>query len=108
MTTVRIGSKSYDNAQLDNSRVIVRLGKSLGASDRDIIIALDTAIVESNIRRLASRANPESLNYPHDGVAAGDHDSVGIFQQRNTWGSLAQRMDAASSARLFFGRLVRI
>ncbi|KPM11788.1 hypothetical protein QR98_0103630 [Sarcoptes scabiei] len=35
---------------------------------------------ESGWRMLASRAVPESLNFPNDGVVAGDATSVGLFQ----------------------------
>lgn len=65
-----------------------------------------TALVESNLTMYANRAVPASLNYPHDAVGS-DHDSVGLFQQRQAgWGTLAQRMNPRASAGLFFDRMM--
>lgn len=58
----------------------------MGASQRDIQIALMAAMQESNLR---------NLNY-------GDRDSIGLFQQRNAWASRADRLDPAKAARMFF------
>ncbi len=77
---------AFDDEQQKNAQTIIRVGRSLGATDRDIQIALMTAIVESGLR-----------NVPY-----GDRDSVGLFQQRDPWGSYEQRMDPAQSARMFF------
>jgi murein DD-endopeptidase MepM/ murein hydrolase activator NlpD len=32
----------------------------------------------------------------------GDRDSLGVFQQRTAWGTVAQRLDPGASARMFF------
>lgn len=76
----------FTSEQKRNASVIISVGRSLGASQRDILIALMAAFQESGIR---------SLNY-------GDRDSIGIFQQRNAWGSRAARLDPYQSARMFF------
>ena len=66
-----------------------------------------TALVETNLTMYANRAVPESLNYPHDAVGS-DHDSVGLFQQRQAgWGTLAQRMNPRASAGLFFNAMMK-
>lgn len=80
---------SYTKAQIANINAIIKVGKSLGASDRDIAIALATAQQESSFN---------NINY---GDKAGP-DSRGLFQQRNNWGSLADRMNPEKAARLFF------
>lgn len=67
-------------------------------------IAVMTAITESNLRILANTTVPASQLLPHDGEGS-DHDSVGLFQQRASWGSIQQRMDAAYSTLLFLDRL---
>lgn len=65
-----------------------------------------TALVESGLRMYANYAVPESLKYPHDAVGS-DHDSVGLFQQRQAgWGTLAQRMNPRASAGLFFNKMM--
>lgn len=72
--------------QQENARIIQEVGRELGASDRDILIALMTAAQESNLK---------NINY-------GDRDSIGLFQQRRPWGTDEQRMDPRESARMFF------
>lgn len=77
---------SLNDTQLANARVITEVGQRLGASSRDIQIALMTAMQES-----------ELLN-----MQGGDRDSTGLFQQRDAWGSYADRMDPYKSAAMFF------
>lgn len=77
---------TWSSEQLSNARAIAQVGRSLGASQRDILIGIMTAMQESGLR---------NLSY-------GDRDSVGLFQQRSPWGSRQQRMDPMESARMFF------
>lgn len=72
--------------QLRNAGIIYRVGLELGASARDIQIALITALTESNLI---------NVNY-------GDRDSLGLFQQRAAWGPASTRLDPEQSARMFF------
>jgi hypothetical protein len=72
--------------QQKNAGIIVAVGKKLGASQRDLIISLMTALQESGLRN----------------ISYGDRDSVGLFQQRTPWGTFDQRMNQAESARMFF------
>lgn len=74
------------DAQLANARIISQVGQSLGASSRDIQIALMTAMQESELTNMVG----------------GDRDSTGLFQQRNAWGAYADRMDPYKSAAMFF------
>ncbi|WP_416445481.1 M23 family metallopeptidase [Leucobacter sp. HNU] len=67
----------------------------MGLSVNDQTIAVMTAIGESTLR---------ILNY---GDEAGP-DSRGLFQQRDNWGPLADRMDAKKSATLFYNALIKI
>jgi murein DD-endopeptidase MepM/ murein hydrolase activator NlpD len=55
----------------------------------------------------ANPAVPVSYEYPHDGVGR-DHDSVGLFQQRPHWGDIADLMNPAASAGLFYDALERV
>lgn len=91
-----------DAVQTRNAAVIVATGTELGVPPHGLVVALATALQESRLRNLASRANPGSMSFPHDGVVPGDHDSVGLFQQRDAWGPLAARMDPAQSAGMFY------
>ena len=72
--------------QLANAKTIYEVGIELGASLRDIEIAISAAIVESGLR---------NLDY-------GDRDSIGMFQQRDAWGSREARLDPRQSAKMFF------
>ncbi|HET6915668.1 MAG TPA: C40 family peptidase [Acidimicrobiales bacterium] len=77
---------AFDREQLANAQTIISVGHSLGASNRDIQIALMTALVESGLHN----------------VDYGDRDSLGLFQQRAAWGSVQQRMNPAQAATMFF------
>jgi murein DD-endopeptidase MepM/ murein hydrolase activator NlpD len=88
--------------QTRNAAVIIARGKALQVPARGWVVAIATSMQESQLLNSASRANPDSLNYPHDVVFAGDHDSVGLFQQRDAWGTMAARMTPASSADMFY------
>jgi len=72
-----------------NARIIIQVGRSLGVSDRGLVIALAAAMQESSLR---------NVNY-------GDRDSVGVFQQRPStgWGTRSALLDVAHASRLFFG-----
>lgn len=72
------------------------------------------ALAESDLYVQANSKIPLSLTLPHDRVG-GDHDSLGVFQQRpRFWGDgseddkVRQLMDPAESARLFYAALVRV
>lgn len=88
--------------QTQRAATIIARGKALKVPARGWVVAIATSMQESQLLNSASRANPTSLDYPHDIVFAGDHDSVGLFQQRDAWGTMAARMDPASSADMFY------
>ncbi|OKH62076.1 hypothetical protein EB74_17860 [Mycobacterium sp. SWH-M5] len=71
------------------------------------VIAIATAMQESNLRVLANPAVPASMRIAHAGVGY-DHDSVGPFQQRQSWGATPDLMNPTTSAGKFFDKLVRI
>lgn len=79
----------------------IKEGRRLGISRKGICIALSVELVETNLTMYANSNVPESLNFPHDAVGS-DHDSTGLFQQRQAWGPLSETMDPTLSARLFF------
>lgn len=94
-TAGKYGGTVFSEEQLANAAAIVSTGKSMGASDRDVIIGLMTAMQESMLK---------NINY---GDAAGP-DSRGLFQQRDSWGPLAVRMNPSGAARLFFQQLLAV
>jgi Putative Flp pilus-assembly TadE/G-like len=73
------------------ARAICTVARDLGASPKVLLAAYEAAIVESGVH---------SLPY-------GDRDSIGLFQQRDSWGSYAQRMDPVWASRQFISRAIR-
>lgn len=104
---VLTGAPQLDEASLRNAQTVIVTGRQLNVPSRGWVVALATARQESTIHNQANSNVPESLLLPHEGVGH-DHDSVGIMQQRASWGTLAQRMDVATAARLFYARLVHV
>lgn len=98
-----------DQAQMDNAAAIVKVGVNLGIPQRGLVVAIATALQESNLYNLANDALPESLNYPHQGTGF-DYDSVGLFQQRTSsgWGAVADLMRPEYAAQAFFQALLQI
>lgn len=80
---------------------VINAGKKRNISQRGICIALSVPFVESGWKMYANSNVPASLNVPHDAVGS-DHDSTGLFQQRQAWGPLSSTMNAELSAGLFY------
>ncbi|PZF97887.1 M23 family metallopeptidase [Micromonospora deserti] len=97
----------YGDIQLRNAARIIKVGQEMKVPPRGWVIAVATAMQESRLRNLANRTVGESRNLPNEGVGA-DHDSVGLFQQRAGWGSVAQRMTPEYAARKFYEKLVTV
>jgi hypothetical protein len=85
-------SATWDGEQLANAAIIEQVGRQRGVPSRGWVIALATAAQESGLR-----------NLPY-----GDRDSLGLFQQRASWGSVAQRLDPVWSSGKFFGSLEQV
>lgn len=84
-----------DEDQIMNAAYIMKAGSDLGMSRRDQTLAVITALGESTLR---------VLDY---GDSAGP-DSRGLFQQRESWGTLEERMDPYQSATLFYEQLKNV
>ncbi|MDG4787353.1 hypothetical protein O7626_15670 [Micromonospora sp. WMMD1102] len=95
--------------QMDNAHTIVQVGVKMDIPRRGLVVAIATAMQESNLYNLASGALPESLDHPNQGVGY-DHDSVGLFQQRPSsgWGTVADLMRPAYAAEQFYAALLEI
>lgn len=78
---------SLNGESAANARAIVQVGRQMGASDRDIQIALMTAWTESGMQTSAVGDNGEA---------------IGLFQQHGSWGTYAQRTNARDSAVAFY------
>jgi hypothetical protein len=97
---------SLNAKQTAHAKTILAEVKRHKLPKRAGVVAMETALVESNITIYANRNVPASLKIPHEAVGS-DHASVGIFQQQvPSWGTAADCMDPAHSARKFLDRLV--
>ncbi|GAB3138322.1 hypothetical protein GCM10027290_05710 [Micromonospora sonneratiae] len=96
-------------AQMDNANIIVQVGIKLKVPRPGLVVAVATAMQESNLYNLASEVLPESKNYPHQGTGF-DHDSVGLFQQRTStgWGAVKDLMRPAYAAQKFYEALLQV
>ena len=98
-----------NRTQMKNAALIVKAGQDLGISQRGQIVAVATAMQESNLYNRASHVVPESLKYDHQGTGS-DYDSVGLFQQRYTtgWGTVKSIMNPSQSATKFYKALNKV
>jgi hypothetical protein len=90
------GSASgYDTQQLHNATIIVQVANQRDLPLRAAVIAVATAMQESNL---------------YNSDQAADHDSLGLFQQRPSqgWGSPDQLLSPAYAAGKFYDKLVTI
>jgi hypothetical protein len=88
------GSVALTPEQMANAATIAATGVIKGIPDRGIVIALATAMQESELY---------NLSY-------GDRDSLGLFQQRPSqgWGTPEQVQDPRYAAAAFYNQLVRV
>lgn len=130
----------YTGAQLANAAIIIALAQQRGLSVNAARIALITAIQESSLRNLANSGGwvypaggstvmtearwnevqkevTLSLTMPNDGVAFGNWDSIGAFQQRLSVGyggtgsigdQVKNLLTISYTAGAFYDRLVAV
>jgi hypothetical protein len=83
---VTADTNQLDAEQARNAQTIIDMGRRANISEYGWVIALATAMQESALHN----------------ISYGDRDSVGLFQQRASWGSTAERMDPETSATMFY------
>ena len=79
--------------QVSCARAVVGAVRDRGLPVRAATIAITTTIVETNIRNISEEV---------------DHDSLGLFQQRGSWGSRAQRLDPRWATNAFLDKMLRL
>ncbi|PZM40680.1 hypothetical protein DOM01_28320, partial [Salmonella enterica subsp. enterica serovar Derby] len=101
-----------DQRLLDNVAVVAGVAKQLWPNDqvrfeRATLIAVITMIPETHLLNPASSNVPGSEKEPYDTYEKpGDHDSIGLFQQRalqGYHGNAHQIMDRQYASFMFFG-----
>ncbi|WP_437113960.1 C40 family peptidase [Streptomyces violaceusniger] len=78
--------------QIPNAKIIQEEGDAMRVPPRGQVIGIATALQESRLR-----------NLDH-----GDRDSLGLFQQRPSWGTEEQRQDPRYASRKFYSRLLKV
>jgi hypothetical protein len=99
-----------DQTQMNNAKKIVETAKGMGLGKRAQVIAVATAMQESNLYNLGNPGYEVSLGMADGGRVGFDHDSVGLFQQRpvSGWGTPENIMKPEYATRSFLSRLVDI
>ncbi len=75
------------------ARMVVKAVRDRGMVSRAAVIAVTTVIVETAIQNISEEV---------------DHDSLGLFQQRASWGSAANRLNPIWATNAFLDKMVRI
>lgn len=91
MTYARMG-RQLSAEQTACARRIVAASRASGLDRKAAEIAVMTAMVETTLRD----------------YTGGDLDSVGLFQQRNSWGTYAQRINPESATKKFLSVMQQI
>ena len=74
------------------ARMVIKAVHDRGLEPRAAVIAVTTIIVETSIQNISEEV---------------DHDSLGLFQQRATWGSRSQRLDPTWATNAFLNKMIR-
>ena len=97
-----------NQVQTNNAYIVIEVARQMGLPERAMVVAIATALQETQLKNLANPKVPESMKLPHDGTGT-NYDSLGIFQQRaSLWGTPAQLMDPAVAAAKFFTKLQKV
>ncbi|MBN7794612.1 hypothetical protein JYP47_12960 [Microbacterium esteraromaticum] len=99
------GVNGWQGEQLENAAIIIRTADEFGLERDGQILGVMAAMGESSLR------NIDYGDWETSGVTNPDGtrtSSIGLFQQQDWWGSVEDRMDPATAARLFFTRLERV
>ncbi len=89
---------TWDKDQVANAATIVAVGKQQGLPARGWVIAVGTAMQESQLENLGHLGERN------------DHDSQGLFQQRPSqgWGTVSQIRDPVHASTTFYAALQRV
>ena len=83
---VTAGAPGLNPEQLGNAQAIAGVALGLGLGRPGVLLGVLTANVETDLRNLPG----------------GDRDSVGLFQQRQPWGSFEERHNPVIATTMFF------
>lgn len=82
-----------DAYRISCARMVVSAVRARNLASRAAVIAITTTIVESTIQNISEEV---------------DHDSLGLFQQRASWGTRAQRLDPTWATNAFLNKMLQL
>ncbi|MDH2430922.1 hypothetical protein, partial [Sphaerisporangium sp. TRM90804] len=92
--TLKAKMRGYMSAyRVSCARMVTKAVKDRGLDSRAAVIAMATVIVETSIQNISEEV---------------DHDSLGLFQQRASWGTRAQRLSPTWATNAFLDKMVRL
>ncbi|MFY1688062.1 hypothetical protein [Plantactinospora sp. WMMB782] len=91
---LRAKMRGYMDAyRVSCARAVVAAVQARGLTSRAAVIAVTTTIVETGIRNISEEV---------------DHDSLGLFQQRASWGSATNRLNPTWATNAFLNKMLQL
>ncbi|MET9067455.1 FG-GAP repeat domain-containing protein, partial [Streptosporangium sandarakinum] len=92
-STLKAKMRGYMSAyRVSCARMVIKAVHDRRLDPRAAVIAITTTIVETSIQNISE---------------AVDHDSLGLFQQRASWGTAAQRLNPTWATNAFLDKMIR-
>ncbi|GII75739.1 hypothetical protein Sru01_07210 [Sphaerisporangium rufum] len=92
--TLKAKMRGYMSAyRVSCARMVIKAAHDRGLDTRAAVIAVATIIVETSIQNISEMV---------------DHDSLGLFQQRASWGTAAQRLNPTWATNAFLDKMIRV
>jgi cell wall-associated NlpC family hydrolase len=106
---------SLDAEQVTNAAIISNEAKAMGIPPEGVVIALMTGLQESSLFNLPNINVPASLTNPNAQWGRytrhsppSNYGSLGVFQQRASWGTVNERLTVSYAAKQFFGHMLGV
>ncbi|WP_157382800.1 FG-GAP repeat domain-containing protein [Nonomuraea coxensis] len=93
-STLKAKMRGYMSAyRVSCARMVIKAVRDRGLAPRAAVIAIATIIVETSIQNISEMV---------------DHDSLGLFQQRASWGTSTQRLNPTWATNAFLDKMIRL
>jgi cell wall-associated NlpC family hydrolase len=109
------GTMGLDAEQVTNAAIISNEAKAMGIPPEGVVIALMTGLQESSLFNLPNGNVPASLTNPNAQWGTytpqnppNNYGSLGVFQQRASWGTVNERLTVSYAASQFFHHMLGV
>ncbi len=109
------GTMGLDAEQVTNAAIISNEAKAMGIPPEGVVIALMTGLQESSLFNLPNGNIPSSLTNPNAQFGGyslqhppNNYGSLGVFQQRASWGTVNERLTVSYAASQFFHHMLGV